>query len=206
MKHSSIEVAMIDVGNRLWKREYISGTSGNFSTRLDDTQILATPTGLAKGRLTREDLVVTDLEGTVLSGQLRPSTELKIHLTTYRLRPDVGAIVHAHPKTVVAYSLAGVKLMSTVLPETVAVLGEISLVPYETPGTAALASKMENSLANHNAIVMERHGAITLGRDLAEAYNRMEILEHTAQTLYLAHTLGRVEALSKDEIERLREH
>ena len=177
--------------------------SGNFSARLNDVHILSTPTGLAKGRLTRDDLVVTDLEGTVISGRLRPSSELKIHLAAYRLRPDVGAVVHAHPKTVVADSLAAVTLMSTVLPETVVVLGTIPSVPYETPGTPALASKMEGALAHHNAIVMERHGAITLGRNLVEAYNRMETLEHAAQTLYMAHILGTVEALPDDEIKRL---
>ena len=194
---------MIEVGRRLWDRGFIAGTCGNFSARLDDTHILSTPAGLAKGRLTPDDLVVTDLEGNVISGRRRPSSELRIHMAAYRLRPEIGAVVHAHPKTVVAHSLASITLMSTVLPEAVVVLGTIASVPYETPGTSALAFKMEGALANHDAIVMERHGAITLGRDLFDAYDRMETLEHAAQTLYLSHTLGRVEALPDDEIERL---
>ncbi|MEN8164680.1 MAG: class II aldolase/adducin family protein [Acidobacteriota bacterium] len=202
-RNSDLEEAMIQVGRRLWEREFISGTGGNFSARLDDNHILSTPAGVAKGRLTPDDLVVTDLEGTRISGRLQPSSELRIHLASYRLRPEVHAVVHAHPKTVVAHSLASINLMFTALPETVAALGMIRSVPYETPGTSALALKMEGALADHNAVVMERHGAITLGRTLLEAYDRMETLEHAAQTLYLAETLGTIEALPDDEIDRL---
>ena len=194
---------MIEIGRRLWEREYISGTGGNFSARLDDKHILSTPAGLAKGRLAPDDLVVTDLEGNLISGRHRPSSELRIHLASYRLRPKVHAVVHAHPKTVVAHSLASINVMFTALPETVVALGMIRSVPYETPGSSALAQKMEGALADHNAIVMERHGAITLGRNLFEAFNRMETLEHAAQTLYLAQTLGTIKALPDDEIDRL---
>ena len=194
---------MIEVGRRLWEREYISGTGGNFSARLDEKHILSTPAGLAKGRLTPDDLVVTDLAGTKVSGRLNPSSELRIHLAAYRLRPDIGAVVHAHPKTVVAHSLASISLLSTALPETVVALGMIRSVPYETPGTTELALKMESALAKFDAIVMERHGAVTLGRTLGEAYDRMETLEHAAQTLYLAQTLGTIETLPDDEIQRL---
>jgi L-fuculose-phosphate aldolase len=194
---------MLEVGRCLWQREYISGTSGNFSVRLDDDHILSTPSGLAKGRLTPNDLVVTDLEGTVVQGSHQPSSELRIHLAAYRLRPEIGAVVHAHPKTIVALSLASIDVMFTALPETVVALGLIGSAPYETPGSSALASVMESALENHDAIVMERHGAITLGRNLFEAYDRMETLEHAAQTLYLAQSLGSIEALPDDEIERL---
>lgn len=198
-----LETLMIEVGRRLWEREYISGTGGNFSVRLDENHILSTPAGLAKGRLTPDDLVVTDLAGTQVSGHRKPSSELRIHLASYRLRADVNAVVHAHPKTVVAHSLASINLMFTALPETVVALGIIQSVPYETPGTTELALRMESALAEHDAIVMERHGAVTLGRTLGEAYDRMETLEHAAQTLYLAETLGTIEALPDDEIDRL---
>jgi len=198
-----VRAAMIDVGHRLWERGYIAGTCGNFSARLDETHIISTPAGLAKSRLKPEDLVITDLHGNLVSGRFQPSSELKIHLTAYRLRPEIGAVVHAHPKTVVAHSLASKTLMSTVLPETVLALGTIPLVPYATPGTSRLASKMEAALAQHNAIVMERHGAIALGKDIFQAYDRIETLEHAAETLFLAHTLGRVEPLPDDEVDRL---
>lgn len=202
-RNPDLEDFMIEIGRRLWEREYISGTGGNLSVRLDENHILSTPAGLAKGRLTPDDLVVTDLGGTQVSGHRKPSSELKIHLASYRLRPDVSAVVHAHPKTVVAHSLASISLMFTALPEAVVALGMIRSVPYETPGTTELALKMESALAKYDAIVMERHGAVTLGRSLGEAYDRMETLEHAAQTLYLAQTLGTIEALPDDEIGRL---
>lgn len=199
----ALRAAMIEIGRRLWERGMIAGTCGNFSVRRGDGLILATPSGRAKGRLTEHDLVLTDVEGTIVSGTLPPSSEMRIHLAAYRLRPDVAAVVHAHPTTVVAHSLAAVGLTWDVLPETIVSLGNIASVPYETPGTPELAQRMESALADHNAIVMERHGAVTLGRDLDEAYERMETLEHAAQTLYLARTLGRVEALPEAEVQRL---
>lgn len=194
---------MLETGRWLWDRKYIAGTDGNFSARLDDNHILSTPSGLAKGRLTAGDLVVIDLEGNVIQGRHQPSSEMEIHLAAYRLRPEVGAVVHAHPKTVVAHTLASKPFFSAALPESLVALGRIPTVPYETPGSSALALKMERALANQDAIVMERHGAITLGRNLLEAYDRMETLEHAAQILYLARTLGPVENLPDDEIVRL---
>lgn len=202
-RHPDLEAAIIEVGRWLWDRDYISGTSGNLSTRIGTTHILSTPTGLAKGRLEPQDLVVTDLNGRQVSGRGKPSSELRIHLAAYRLRAEIGAVVHAHPKAVVAHSLASVSMMSTALPETVVVLGTVPSVPYQTPGTSELATSLEGPLALHNAIVMERHGAITLGKDLFEAYERMETLEHAAQTLCLAQSLGPVEPLKDEEIERL---
>ena len=202
-RDQEIRTTLIDIGRMLWENGLIAGTCGNITARLDQNLVLSTPTGLAKGRLTPDDLVVTDLQGHVVSGRLQPSSELKIHLAAYRLRPEIGAIVHAHPKTVVAHSLASLTLLSTVLPETVITLGPVPVVPYETPGTSRLAARIESVLSNHNAIIMERHGAVTLGRDLFQAYERIETLEHAAQTLYLAQTMGHVEPLSDDEIIRL---
>lgn len=203
LRNPDLEGDLIEVARRLWEREFIAGTGGNLSARLDEFHIISTPAGFAKGRLKPEDLVITDLEGKVISGRHRPSSEIKVHLAAYRLRPDVGAVVHAHPKTVVAHSLASRTLMSTVLPETVVALGTIPSIEYKTPGTPALARMLEDAIAKHNAVVMERHGALTLGKSLFEAFDRMEILEHAAQTLYLAHTLGTVKALPDEEIERL---
>lgn len=203
LRNIELEAVMVEVGNRLWARELIAGTGGNLSARLDDRHILSTPAGVAKGRLNTEDLVTTDLHGNIVSGGRSASSEIRIHLAAYRLRPDIGAVVHAHPKTVVAHSLASAPLMTAALPEFVVSLGTIPCVAYETPGTSTLAAKLEASMAHHNAIVMERHGAITLGKDLLQAYDRMEILEHGAQTLHLAQTLGTVNALPDDEIERL---
>jgi L-fuculose-phosphate aldolase len=198
----SLRQAVVDLGRCMYERGYISGTEGNLSTRLPEGRILITPSGVAKGRLCVDDLVVTDSDGAVLSGG-RPSSEIQVHLAAYRLRPEVGAVIHAHPKAVVAHSLAGVSLEPAVIPETVLILGTIAAAAYEMPGSSSLAAVMEEVLRGHEVIIMERHGTLTLGRDILQAYHRLESLEHTAQTLYMARTLGAVEPLSSEEVERL---
>lgn len=188
---------------RMYERGYIAALDGNVSVRLSERRILATPAGAAKGELDPADLVVTDPEGRVLGGSGRPSTELRVHLAAYRLRPDVHAVVHAHPPAAVAHSLAGVSLTPTVIPETVYTLGTIAATDYGTPGTPELAQRMEDALRCHDAVLMERHGTVTLGADLWQAYHRLESLEHTARILYMARTLGPVEPLPAAEVEKL---
>ncbi len=198
-----LRLAMVEVGRCMYEQGYIAGTDGNLSVRLSSGNILATPSGVAKGRLDTSDLVVTDAEGNLVAGDLRPSSELKVHLAAYRLRPQVTAVVHAHPKAAIAHSLAGISLSETVIPETVLTLGMIAATDYDTPGSSALAERMEQALRCHDAIVMERHGTITLGRDLWQAYHRLESLEHTAEILLMARSLGRVDPLPGSEVERL---
>ncbi|MCD4747864.1 MAG: class II aldolase/adducin family protein [Thermoanaerobaculales bacterium] len=195
--------AIVEVGRWMWERNHIAGTDGNISARLDQDHLLTTPSGIAKGRMNTSDLVITDLSGRVMEGNGRPSSELKVHLATYRLRSDVGSVVHAHPRTAVALTLAGVSLAPVVIPETVLTLGIIAAADYETPGTEALVSVMEESLLRHDAIIMDRHGSITLGTDPYHAYNRLESLEHAAQILFMARALGNVEPLPETEVAHL---
>ena len=195
--------ALVDVGRWMWDRNLIAGTDGNISVRLGEGHILSTPSGIPKGRMRESDLVVTDLQGAVVEGGGVPSSEIKVHLAAYRLRPDISAVVHAHPRTAVALTLAGVSLAPAIIPETVLTLGIIAAADYETPGTEDLACKMEKSLLRHDAIIMERHGTITLGADPYHAYNRLESLEHAAQILYMARNLGTVEPLPENEVEHL---
>ncbi len=194
---------LVAVCRRMYERGYIAGLDGNASVRLGERRILATPAGRPKGELDLDDLVVTDPEGRPLHGSGTPSSELRVHLAAYRLRPEVQAVVHAHPPYALAHSLAGVSLAPHVVPETVATLGRIADTDYGTPGTPELAQRMEDALRCHDAVLMERHGTVTLGVDLSQAYYRLEALEHTARILYLARTLGPVEPLPADEVERL---
>lgn len=194
---------VVAVCRRMYERGYIAALDGNVSVRLSDRRVLATPAGAAKGSLDPEDLVVTDLDGRALGGGGRPSSELRVHLAAYRLRPEVQSVVHAHPPAAVAHSLAGVSLAPTVIPETVLTLGTIAGTDYDTPGTPELARRMEDALRCHDAILMERHGTVTLGEDVWQAYHRLESLEHTAKILYMARTLGPVEPLPAEEVERL---
>jgi L-fuculose-phosphate aldolase len=181
---------MVEVGRWLWERGLVAGTSGNLSARIGADRILATPAGRAKGRLEPSDLVVVDPSGARVAGHLEPSSELKVHLAAYRQRSDVDAVVHAHPRTVVAMSLAGQRLAPALNPEKLAAIGPLADVGYEPPGSAALAARLERALGDHNALVMQHHGALTLGRDLEQAFNRLEMLEGSAQIYVTAKLLG----------------
>ncbi len=202
-RERELRALMVEVGRWMWQRGHVAGTDGNLSARLPDGRVVATPAGVAKGRLQADDLVVTDLAGRVVSGSGIPSSELKLHLAVYRARPDVGAVVHAHPKAAVAHSLAGVSLAQAIIPETVVTLGTIAAARYATPGSASLASAVEAMIRDHDAIIMERHGSVTVGADLEQAYNRLESLEHAAEILVMARALGQVEPLPTAEVERL---
>ena len=195
---------VVEICRRMYARGYIAGTDGNVSVRLGRDRVLATPAGSAKAYLQEADLVITDLDGRVLGGATgRPSSELLVHLAAYRERDDVNAVVHAHPPAAVAHSLAGVSLADTIVPETTLTLGAVATVPYDAPGTVDLAARVQEALRCYDVLVMARHGSVSLGGDLFQAYYRLESLEHTARTLILARSLGRVEPLPPAEVERL---
>ncbi len=189
---------------RMHERGLISGGEGNVSVRVGRSRLVVTPSGVNKGFLKPADLVVTDLEGRVVKGRARPSSEVRVHLAAYRVRPEVGAVVHAHPPTAVAFTIAGVSLAQCVVPEAIVTLGEVGTAPYATPSTEALASEVERILVDHDVVLMDRHGSVTLGRDVFEAYDRLEALEHTARITFLARTLGPLKPLPREEVERLR--
>ncbi len=180
---------MVEVCQVLERKGLIAGTDGNVSCRLGEDRLLVTPSGRSKGRLAPIDLLVTDLDGVLLSGVGRPSTEMAMHLRIYARRPDVRAVVHAHPPLLTALTLARVPFASDVLPEVWLTIGPVPTAPYATPSTRAVPDSIEPFVDTHNAILLERHGSITLGRSLREALQRLEKLEHAAHTLYHAHRL-----------------
>jgi len=186
----------------MYAREMVASNDGNLTVRIGPDRILATPAGKSKGFLTEDDLIVTDLDGNVVDGSGREVTsEIRIYLRIYRVREDVGAAVHAHPLHATAYAVAGKSVASDVLPESVLSLGYVPLVPYGTPGTDQLADRIEEYLEDYDVILLQNHGALALGRDVVEAYHRMECLEHTAKVVYLAETLGGADRLTPKQIE-----
>ncbi len=197
----SLRRGICEIGQRLYERGYIAGGDGNISVRLDGRTLLATPTGAHKGRLRAEDLVRTDLGGRPL-GRGRPSSEMRLHVLVYEQRPDITAVLHAHPVHAVALSLVGASLNDWVLPETVLTLGSVPTAQYATPGTDELPHSVQPELPGSNAIILARHGTLTLGRSLEEAFDRLENLEHTARILAAARAMGPVEPL--DEAQRAR--
>jgi L-fuculose-phosphate aldolase len=199
----SLRREIVRVCRRLYERGLIAGGEGNVSARRDDETLLVTPAGASKIDVAEDDLVVVDLAGKPVAGSGRASSELGMHLRIYERRRDVRAVVHAHPPFATAFAVAGEDLMTPVLPEIVVLIGGVPLVPYATPGSPALAAAIEPFLELHDAFLMANHGATSFGSTLSIAHQRMESIEHAAQTLYLARQLGRVTSLTDEQRDAL---
>jgi L-fuculose-phosphate aldolase len=198
-----LALEIVEICSWMYQKGFIASTEGNVSACLDSDRLLVTPRGAHKGLLRPEQLVVTDLTGRQISGDLPPSSELPLHLLVYRKRPDVMGVVHAHPTMAIVCSLAGISFDDGVIPEVITSLGGIPIAPYATPGTDEAAEVIGPFIQQFDAIVLARHGSVTLGRDLREAYSRLEMLEHTAQILVLSRLLGPLSPLPRDEVARL---
>lgn len=186
---------LVEVCRRLHDRRLLGAGEGNVSCRLSRDLLLVTPSGANKGHLRPADLVVVDLSGKKVRGRGRPSTELLMHVAAYIARPDVLAVVHAHPLTAVAFTVAGLDPPNDLLPEAVLVLGRIALAPFATPGTEEVPRSLAPFWTGHQVILLERHGALALGRDLFQAFDRMETLERVCEVAAAARALGRCEPL-----------
>ncbi|MBW3660117.1 MAG: class II aldolase/adducin family protein [Gemmatimonadetes bacterium] len=193
---------IVAVGRRLWQRGLVAGSEGNVSARVESGRIVTTPSGACKGFLEPEDLVVTDLDGRPL-GEGRPSSELRMHVRIYALRRDVHGVVHAHPPTATGFAIAGEALDECVVPEVIATLGWVPLVPYGTPSTEELPERIGPYVPTHDALLLANHGAVTYAATLARAIDVMESLEQAARSLLIARLLGRVRRLSRNEVDRL---
>lgn len=190
MDHATYRAALVSCGRRLDALGFAPATDGNISARLGPHALLVTPAGREKGGLLPDDLLLVDLEGTVVAGTGHPSTETPMHLLCYRRRGDVGGVVHAHPPVATAFAAAGMSLDAPVMPEIVLTVGAIPLVPYATPGTEELARALEPWVDDHDAFLLASHGVLTLGRDVKEALHRMERVEHLAKVTLAARLLG----------------
>jgi L-fuculose-phosphate aldolase len=181
---------------RLYQRGLLASTEGNVSALAGPDRLWITPAGSHKGFLKIEDLLLIDSRGTVHFGSGRPSSETPMHLALYRCRPDIRAVVHAHPPIATALTVAKCPLETRLLPETVVLLREVPTLPYTMPTTPEFAQKVGEGMQRVNAALLENHGGVTLGTSLQMAFNLMETLERAAQILYLAKTLGHVQPLS----------
>ena len=165
----------------LYQRGYVVGHDGNLSLRLGEDRILITPSGVSKGRLEPDMLVVCDLEGRVHSGARYPSSETAMHLLVYKERPDAGAVVHAHPPVATTFAAAGIPLDKPVLQEAVVQLGTVPVAPFALPSTQEVPDSVRPFVRDHSAVLLANHGALAWGRDLWEAFDRMETVEQTAK-------------------------
>jgi L-fuculose-phosphate aldolase len=194
---------IVQVCRMLHRKNYLAATDGNVSVRLGD-RVLVTPSGLNKGLMEADQVITLDLQGRVLMGEGSPTSEIRMHLLAYELRPDVQAVVHAHLPYATACTLAEIDLLEPILPEVVITLGGIPTAPYATPGTEEVPEAIREFIREYDAILLSRHGAMTVGRDVMDAYNKMEKLEHTARVVLAARLQGPLPPLPPAEVEKLR--
>jgi L-fuculose-phosphate aldolase len=199
----SLRADIVEVGRRLYARGYVASNDGNISVRLDEGRVLTTPKSVSKGDMTPDMMVVTDLAGNKLVGGRDPSSELKMHLAVYEHRPDVRAVVHAHPPLATGFAVAGIPLDRAVLAEVITTLGAIPIADYATPSTTELPDAVRQYIKAHDGLLLANHGALTCGRDLFGAYYKMETVEHFAKISLVARMLGGERLLSRAEVDRL---
>ena len=194
---------IVDIGRRVHAQGLVAATDGNISARVMGDRMFITPGGTCLGELSPGHLLYVDFDQHVLAGQGQPSSELALHLEVYRQRPDVQAVIHAHPPVTNAFSFAGLSLADPVIPEVVVAFGTIPTTEYATPSSEEGPRVIRQLIKVHDVLVLQRHGSLTVGADLSEAYRKLEKLEHAAKTVLAARQLGPLRELSADELHRL---
>ncbi len=208
-KEQLLRAEIVLVGKLLYEKSLIVATDGNISARLDDETILVTPSGLCKGLMSPDQLITIDLAGgkvglgAAANQSLKPTSETAMHLEVYRQRPDVLAVVHAHPPYAIALSIAGISLAEAMLPEAILFLGFTPTMPYSTPSSEENALAIREAIKEHDAIFLQRHGSLTTGRCPLEAFYRTETLEQLARITYFLHQLGGGPPLPAFQVEKL---
>ena len=184
-----------------------AANDGNFSVKISDNEFLCTPTGVSKGFMTPEYICKVDAKGNVIeaNGNFRPSSEIKMHMRVYEKRPDVKAVVHAHPSFATSFAIAGIPLTQPIMPEAVIALGCVPIAEYGTPSTNEIPDAVEKYLPYFDAVLLENHGALTYSDSLINAYHKMESLEFYAQLLFQAKMLGGPKELNDEQVKQLYE-
>lgn len=191
------------LGKRLHRLGFMPGTSGNLSVRLDSKFILATPTGVSKFMVKKEDMVIVDLDGHQYSGSRKVTSEIGMHLAVYNGRDDINAVVHSHPPIATAFACAGRALDEPLCSEAIMTLGPVPLARYATTGTDEVADSLAEFIPEHEAILMANHGVVTYGKTLLDAFMKMETVEHFAQITLIVDQLGSASPIQKDQLAAL---
>jgi L-fuculose-phosphate aldolase len=205
LAEEKLRADIVEVGRRMYARGYVASNDGNISIKLDDHTILTTPKSVSKGFMTVDMMVVVDPDGKKIRGTRDASSELLMHLEVYRNRPDVRAVVHAHPPTATGFAVAGIPLDRAVLAEVITTLGSIPIAEYGTPSTPELPAAVRKYIKAHDGLLLANHGALTIGPDVYAAYYKMETIEHFAKISLVTRQLGREHLLSRDEVDRLQQ-
>ncbi|MBQ8291968.1 MAG: class II aldolase/adducin family protein [Clostridia bacterium] len=198
-----IKKEICEVGHKLWQKGFVAANDGNISVKINDHEYYCTPTGVSKGDLTPDMIIKVDENGKKLEGKLNPSSEIKMHMRVYRERPDVTAVVHAHPPVATAFTVADIDLDQYILPEAVLTIGNVPTCDYGTPSTMEIPDSLDPYLQNHDAFLLRNHGALTVGCTLTKAFFVMEEVEFNAVICKHAMDLGAVHEISNDQLKKL---
>jgi L-fuculose-phosphate aldolase len=194
---------IVQIGKLVFQKGWVAANDGNISLRMDAERILATPTGVCKGMLSVDDLIIVDNQGNKISGRQERTSEIAMHLKIYEMRPDIRGVLHAHPPVATGFATAGRPLNLGLLPEVVISLGCVPIADYGLPGTPALTEPMLPLIPKYDAILMANHGAVCYGEDVFKAYFRMETMEHFARIQLVAELLGGPKVLPREEVDKL---
>jgi len=203
MTEERIRHEIVKICHKVYEKGFVVATDGNVSVRLGEDRLLATPSGLCKGLVEANSIILTDMEGNKISGEGKPSSEIRMHLRAYYERDDIRAVVHSHPPISTAFSIAGIRLAQCVLPEVVLTMGSIPTTEYATPTTAEGPEVIKPYIKDYDAMILDRHGALTVGETLQKAYEKLEKLEHCAHITMMARQMGKVTVLSKEQVRKI---
>ncbi len=202
-RERALRQEIVQVHRRLYDWGFSVVNDGNTSVRLDENKVLVTPKGFDKAKLKPKQIALVDMTGKPIQGPFAPSSELPVHLAVYQTRPEINAVIHAHPPFCIALSLAGISLEEYLLPEVIVYLKTIPTTPYVTPTTEEAGKAVSALIKNHDALILSRHGSVTVGKDLSQAMARLERMEHTAKIVAIARSIGKIDPLPKFEVDRL---
>ena len=205
MTEYEIKQLMCEIGKRVYDRRMVASNDGNFSVKLNDNEFLCTPTGVSKGFMTPEYICKVDAKGNVLEANpgFKPSSEVKMHMRIYEKRPDVKAVVHAHPIYATAFAINGMALEDPIMPEAVLFLGGVPLAKYGTPSTMEIPDAIEEFLPHYDQVLLEKHGALAWGSDILSAYHKLESVEFYAELLFKSRMLGNPQNLNEEQVGKL---
>lgn len=196
---------ILDIGNRMFVRNFVAANDGNITCKVSPNEIWATPTGVSKGFMRKQDLIKMKLDGTIIQENgIKPSSEIKMHLRIFQENPEVMAVTHAHPPVSTAFAIAGIALDDIISPEAFVNLGVVPCVHYETPGSEGIPESVAPYAKDYSALLLANHGAVTWGRSLLEAYYRLESLEgYATSILYSKYIIGKANVLGCDQVQEL---
>ncbi|MBO5473938.1 MAG: class II aldolase/adducin family protein [Lachnospiraceae bacterium] len=204
MTEKKAKKAIIDIGQRMYVRNFVAANDGNISIRTGDNEVWATPTGVSKGYMKKKMLVKVDLDGRVLEGSYKPSSELKMHLRAYQENSSLRSVCHAHPPVCTCFAIAGIPLDTPVLAEAIITLGDVPIAPYAELGSKEVPEVIAPYCHTHNGVLLANHGAVTWAQDAYAAYYRLESMEYYAKILLITDKiLGKQNLLTNDQIDAL---